>query len=166
MKKIYFLFMALLSLGLASCDDEEKGSYPPIYQGFKYVPSTVYAGDSVTITAVQQQRGHYLYHADYNWKMTIQVDKNGEAQDTTLVCTQSLSANYDDPVWKLQLPSNTIAGVYTCNFRAEWKNSADGEGGIFEGTTGEGCTGTIRTESYTLYSTGNGNFKLPVRKKQ
>ena len=156
----------LLCVALTACDKEEKGSYPPTYQGFRYVPSTVYAGDSVTITAVQLKKGHYLNTTKYSWSMTVQVDNNGVTESKTL--THAVQTNYGgisdaDPVWGVRLPANTQPGTYACSFKAEWSNSADGIGGTFNGGTGESCTGNINSYSYTLYSQANGSFRLTVR---
>lgn len=157
--------MALLSLTLFSCNEEEEGSYPPTYEGFRYEPSKVCPGDSLTITAVQQKKGHYLNATNYNWKMTIKVDNNGVAEDKTLTYSQHTNyggTNSDNPIWGVRLPGNTIPGTYSCEFKADWSNSADGIGGSFNGGTGEGCTGTINAYSYTLYSQANGSFRLYV----
>ena len=169
MKNLYLILLGLVCLGMTGCDKENEGCFPPVYEGFSYEPSVVYAGDSVFITAVQQKKGHYLNATDYRWSMTVQIDEDGEAKDSTLAF--SMHTNYggldsSNPKWRTKLPANTIAGSYTCSFSARWSNSADGIGGDFSGGTGEGCTGSIISYSYTLYSEARGTFRLPVRRRQ
>lgn len=166
MKKLTFLLISFMVLAFAACNDDEKGSYPPTYQGFRYQPAVVHAGDSVVITAVQQKKGHYLNATNYTWSMTILVNNNGEAKSEELNAKKH--TNYggidsSDPEWRIMLPPNTIPGTYTCKFAAEWSNSADGVGGIFNGGTSEGCTGTIESQSYVLYSKASGSFRLQVQ---
>ncbi|MCD8303893.1 MAG: hypothetical protein LUC86_03570 [Prevotellaceae bacterium] len=159
-------FTAVFALiTLSGCDDSD-GSYPPTYKGFSYEPSTVYAGDSVVITAVQAKKGHYLNATDYSFSMKIYVTVEGETQDSTL--SYSYHTNYDgtdngNPTWKLLIPDNAVAGSYSCSFSAKWSNSADGEGGSYASTGGDGCTGSVTSYSYTLYSQASGSFTLPIR---
>ena len=168
MKKVFSCLLGLTCLVLLSCDKDNEGCFPPVYEGFRHQPSIVYAGDSVFITAVQQRKGHYLNATDYRWSMTVQIDDNGEAKDSTLAF--SVHTNYggldsSNPEWRTKLPDNTITGSYPCSFSARWSNSADGIGGNFSGGTAEGCTGSIISYSYTLYSEARGSFRLSVRRR-
>ena len=120
MKYLSFLLICILSVVFVACGDEDKGSYPPTYQGFRYQPSAVHAGDSVFITAVQKKKGHYLNATNYKWSMTIMVDNNGATESMELNTTKH--TNYggldsNDPEWRLMLPYNTIPGTYTCKFQ-------------------------------------------------
>ncbi|MBQ8051099.1 MAG: hypothetical protein IJ197_05930 [Bacteroidaceae bacterium] len=165
-KTLLFLCMISALALVSSCNDDEEGSYPPTYQGFRYEPSTVHPGDSVFITAVQLKKGHYLNSTDYSWSMTVQVDSAGIGVPYELY--YSRHTNYggldsNNPQWRLELPGNTLPGTYSCQFNARFSNSADGIGGMFNGGTGEGCVGTINSQSYTLYSTANGSFRLIVK---
>ncbi len=172
MKRTSFT-LALLALGmmpclfLASCDDDDEGCYPPTWKGFTYSPSPVHPGDSITITAVQASKGHYLNACDYSFSMKVYVaDSNGMTQDSTL--TYSYHTNYDgtdngDPSWGVRLPETTVSGSYTCSFSANWSNSSDGQGGTYAYNGDRGsCTGSITSYSYTLYSNASGSFTLPV----
>ncbi len=148
----------------AGCGDGG-GSYPPTWKGFACEPPTAHAGDSVRITAVQAKKGKYLNATDYTWRMTVRLDADGETRDSTL--SHSPHTNYDgtdngDPVWELRLPEGTLPGGYTCSFSARWSNSADGEGGTYACTGGDGCQGQITSYSYTLYSEARGSFQLTV----
>lgn len=167
MKQTYFLILGLMTLALLGCSDDEGSCYPPVYQGFLVEPSTIHAGDSVFVTASQQKKGHYLNATDYEWSMTVQVDVDGVAKDSTL--SYKRHTNYggtdsSDPQWRLKLPQNTLRGQYTCSFKARWSNSADAlHGASYNGGTAEGCTGSITSYSYTLYSQANGTCRLVVR---
>ncbi len=157
--------LMLGAAALTACDDSDE-SYPPTFKGFSYEPQTVRPGDSLTITAVQAKKGKLLNAVDYSFSMKISVLEDGETRDSTL--SYSYHTNYDgtdngDPVWKLLLPEETVGGrTYSCSFSARWSNSADGSGGTFASTGGEGCTGSITSSSYTLYSQASGSFSLPV----
>ncbi len=149
-----------------ACDDDE-GCYPPTYKGFSYTPSPALAGDSLTITAVQAKKGHYLNACTYNFSMTVRLDQeDGSYVDTLL--SQSISTNYDgkdnsDPTWTLVLPSNTRAGSYSCSFSAQWSNSADGDGGTFACQNDGSYSGSINAYSYTLYSNASGSCSITVK---
>ncbi len=169
MKKIFYSLTVVLCLSFTGCNDDDSDCYPPVYHGFTYQPNIVYAGDSVTITAVQQRKGNHLNATDYIWKLTLQIEDNENTRDTTLAYNQH--TNYGgisnaDPEWKLKIPNNTIAGTYSCRFEAQWSNSSDGVGGVFRGGTGEGCYGTITSSSGVLYSQASGSFSLPINRRQ
>lgn len=171
MKKILFLLAVIGLCFITSCH-EEKNSCPPVYQGFRIDPSTVYAGDSVTITAVQQTKGRYLNATNYTWKLTMKV-KDGETESDT-VLTDNIHTNYggldsSDPTWRVKIPSNAMTGANsfaTCFFTANFSNSADGMGGMFNANTADGCIGSINSYSYTLYSTANGTCRFSIRARQ
>ncbi len=165
MKKAFYFVAALCLMLLAVSCEDSGGSYPPTWKGFTYEPSTVHPGDSVTITAVQAKKGKYLYTVTYNFSMRVYVEVDGVTQDSTLA--YSYKTNYDgtdngDPQWKLKLPDNTVPTSYPCTFTARWDNYADGRGGSYQCTGGDGCTGSIASQSYTLYSTASGSFTLPI----
>ena len=170
LSRLVILFLGVVSLFLCGCDDDEAISRPPTYQGFKYSPSVVHGGETVKITAVQLTKGTYLNATNYNWSMTVKLLVDGVEVDETL--TYSDHTNYDgvsnaNPVWELEVPENIVAGTYTCTFKARFNNSAGGESFYSSGTTGAGCTGTIRS-SYDglMYSSASGSFNLPILAKQ
>ncbi len=158
--------MVVCSLfSIVACDDSE-GAYVPTYYGFSYSPSTVHAGDSVTICAVQQKKGHYLNKCTYSWSMRLSiVDSLDNTVDSTL--TYSQSTNYDgtyngDPTWKVKIPEGTVSRSTSVSFSARWSNSADGNGSYTTSTGGNGTTGSITATTYVLYSNASGSFTLPI----
>ncbi len=125
----------------------------------------MHPGDSVTITAVQANKGKYLYTATYGFTMRVNVEMDGVTQDSTLA--YSYATNYDgdgkkDPQWRLKIPDNTVPRSYTCSFTANWKNYADGNFTTVTSGNEAGYTGTITTTSYTLESRAEGHFDLPI----
>ncbi len=164
-KLFYLIAFAAVSLVMAACSEDEKGSYPPTYYGFDYYPKPASAGDSVTITAVQAKKGHHLNATDYQLSVRVRVDENG-SKDSTIVC--KYHTNYDgtdngSPTFKVKIPDNTISNSAAVTFTARWSNSSDGQGGIFRGAKGQGYLGSIDSYSYTLYSDARGTFNLPIK---
>ncbi len=152
---------------MVACDDDKNASAPS-YWGFTYTPTTVHAGDSVTIKAVQRKKGQYLYSTTYNWSMRLTVvDSLYNVVDTTLSYKQT--TNYDgtyngDPTWNLKIPEGTTSSSATVSFSASWSNYADGE---YVSTTTPSdrdaiYKGTITSSTYTLYSNASGSFTLPI----
>ncbi len=84
-KLFYLIALAVASLSMTACSEEEKGSYPPTYYGFDYYPKPAMAGDSVTIIAVQAKKGHHLNATDYQLSVRVRVNENG-SKDSTFVC--------------------------------------------------------------------------------
>lgn len=161
--------LAVAGFCLTACEKEDKGSRPPVYQGFRCTPAIAYAGDSLTITAVQKEKGKYLNATDYSWRLIIPLNDSKQANDTL---TYSYHTNYggtdsSDPTWRVRIPSNAQnGGMATCSFMARFSNSADGVGGMFSAEPGEGCSGSINSYSYVLYSQANGNFRFRIQTKQ
>ncbi len=165
MKKALYILTAISLVWLSVSCEDTSGSYAPTWRGFTYEPSTVHPGDSVTITAVQKSKGHYLNGVDYNFSMRVYVEVDNVTQDSTL--SYSYHTNYDgdgqkDPQWRLKIPDNTVPGSYSCSFSARWNNSSDGDLGTVVSGNEAGYTGTISTTSYTLYTTASGSFTLPI----
>ena len=164
MKKI-FLLLALAAVALAcltACGDDEKGAMPPIYQGFRVEPSTrVHPGDVVTITAVQAQKGRYLYGAKYSWTMKLMLT-NGDETELIGGSNEGGESKAQAPTWTIEIPENVVLGRYSCQFQASWNNAADGEIGTYNGGTADGCVGSITSSCATLYSRANGSFALIV----
>lgn len=165
MKKIFlFLLVSVAILGFTACNDDDEGAMPPIYEGFRVEPSTIlHPGDKVTITAVQKQKGRYLYGAKYTWE----IRRNGASEEEGSLLfygnNEGGESNYNDPQWVTTIPSDATPGIYTCRFEARWNNAADGETGSWSSVGGEGLKGNITSISSTLYSRANGSFTLSIQ---
>lgn len=167
MKKLLYLLPLVGLMTMASCEEEERSSMPPIYEGFRLSPSQqAKCGDSLFVTCVQKVKGHYLNATDYEWNIRLRVEEGSTYKDSTL--TVKYHTNYggkdnSDPVGRFRIPTNTVPGNYSCTFRARFNNSADGRGGTYQAGTGEGLTGTITSYSYTIYSEAHGTCNLRVQ---
>lgn len=161
------LFMTMAIVCFTSCNEEEKGSYPPAYYGFSYSPVPVHPGDSVTITAVQARKGHYLNACDYTLNVPLTLEQaDGSLKDTTIV--SKYHTNYDgtdngNPTFKILIPANAIDEKPYVTFSARWNNSADGIGGEYSASGGTEYLGLIVSTSYLLYSSATGHFNLPIK---
>lgn len=159
--------IAAFAICLVACDEDEKGCYPPVYYGFTYSPNPVRPGDSVTISAIQARKGHYLNACDYRLSVPLEIEeKNGNVKDTTIV--SSYHTNYDgtdngNPTFKILIPANTLSANAYVTFSARWSNSADGVGGDYSATGETGYLGQIVSTSYLLYSNATGHFNLPIK---
>ena len=135
-----FLFLFSL-VGLVSCDEEDYNSYVPTFKGFRVEPSEPTVGDSITITAVQVQKGHLIYRATYNWVVKCQG---------TVVYDSPHKVVYDnesaDPQIVFRLPDDAPMGTYTVSFTANYKFSGQGSvinnGGTYDDPE-EGISGQI-----------------------
>ena len=165
MKKVFlFLLVSMAVFGFTACNDDDDGAMPPIYQGFRVEPSTVvHPGDVITITAVQKQKGRYLYGAHYSWA----IKRNGATEEEGALLVYGTDeggeSNYKDPQWVATIPSDAAPGIYSCRFEAKWNNAADGETGTYTSAGGEGYHGNITSISSTLYSKANGSFTLTIQ---
>ena len=126
-----FAAALLTALCLASCDDTDPVSYMPLYEGIAISPDFLRAGDSVTVTAVQQDKGRLIYHADYRWEVAYAtIGSNGRPD--TIRTSKHLSVVYDveseDPVLKFLIPAGS-GGRLQVRFRADFRYSAMGDTG-------------------------------------
>ena len=130
-----------------SCDDTDTESYMPVYEGFSVEPSAPVAGDTIVFTAVQQKKGHLIYHADYQWKLTY-ATRNDEGNADTVTYTKKQSVVYDleneNPSVKFFIPAG-VGGIIQASFRADFTYSGIGGSG-YDGTdySMSGMAGYIR----------------------
>ena len=137
---------------LVSCsdhaDDEKYQSLPPFFSDMTFRSlhghSTLSAGDSVVVTAVQSRLGRLLYYATYSWGTAYDTDSVTHAYRSVVV--------YDnDPAD----PVDTIVfhrpGTYTVTFTARYKMSGSHQLINESETFGSGGKTTVRTVSQQLY---------------
>ena len=102
--KHYSLFVILtcILVSLSSCKKNDYSSYPPTWKGFKFTnndqdvnPRTgIFAGDKITVIAMQDQKGHLINGTTYNWTAIIPVEQeDGSWKNDTI--KKSFHTNYD-----------------------------------------------------------------------
>ncbi len=168
MKKLStYIFLVLWAVLLCSACSEEKGAMPPIFCGFRIEPSAVHPGEHIKITAVQVQKGRYLYGARHQWQLTIPVEGEDGPTQVTIAYetpTDEIVSSYDDPTWEADIPSNASIGErINGSFMGTWNNAADADMQSFSGGRAEGCIGNITSSCSTLYSQANGSFTLTIQ---
>ncbi|HBC28672.1 MAG TPA: hypothetical protein DC006_03175 [Prevotellaceae bacterium] len=163
-------------LALASCKDKDYTAHPPTWKGFRIERNgkvvsgrEVFAGgDSMRVTAVQDQKGRYINSTYYTWTLTCQVrDTKGGLTDSTL--TKQYRTNYDgidnsDPRHTFAIPQHA-EGRATVSFSATYNYSSDGvqvwDGSIVGGNTG--YSGTIHSTSALLSGDAKGSFSFNIQ---
>ena len=165
-----FHFTLYLSLALVlvftACEDEKQVSYMPTWKGFTYAPKTIIKGDTVTIVAQQQEKGHLIYKAVYSWEARYSIPRSDGA-DSTIVDKKSQTVVYDndpsDPTVRFHVPGNITSRNFTVTFHGEYHYSASGVQGSDGSIVGEGTSGTLhRSQSSALYGVSNGSLAIPV----
>lgn len=183
MRKLLFtlpvsLFVLLL---LCSCEKKDYSSYCPTWKGFTYTTGSypdyvkgnvgnninLHPGDSIHLTAHQDQRGHLINYTVYTWTIcydTLDTGGNEDPTDDVVVHatkTYPQPTNYDgyeagysdgkavgsaDPICHLLLPENALPTEYgkrdTIKFVARYVYSGQGviveNGNIVDNTSYNG----------------------------
>lgn len=175
-KKTLAALCAAAVLALTACKDKDYTAYPPTWKGFKIERNgelvssrdIFHAGDSMRVTAVQDQKGRYINSTYYNWTLTCQVLlDDGTYRDSTL--TKQYHTNYDgtssaDPRHTFAIPRGA-QGRATVSFAATYNYSSDGvqvwDGSIVGGNTG--YSGTIHSTSALLSGDARGSFNFNIQ---
>ena len=167
MRKLHLSFhLSLFTLLLlCSCEKKDYTSYPPTWKGFTYTTGSypnytagnprnvvLAPGDSIHLTAHQDQRGHLINATYYTWTICFDtLDTNGDRVRAHK--TYDRRTNYDgytdgadDPVCHMLLPANALPTEYgkidTIRFVARYTYSGQGviveSGNIVENTSYSG----------------------------
>ena len=176
----------LLSVIVFACSKHDYTSYCPTWKGFTYKtgsypnyvqgnPKSVVLlpGDSIHLTAHQDQKGHLINATYYTWTICYDtLDANGERSHANK--TYSKRTNYDgyldgsdDPVCHMKLPANALPTEPlkpdTIRFVARYDYSAQGviveNGNISENTS---YNGRITPQSGPTGGGAAGNFYFTV----
>ena len=135
LKSASVFFGCFLCLVIVSCSDSDSESYMPVFEGFSVEPEVPIAGDTIVFTAVQQKKGHLIYHADYKWALTY-ITRNDEGNADTVTYTKKQSVVYDlendNPSVKFLIPAGA-GGNIQASFRADYTYSGIGASG-FDGS--------------------------------
>ncbi|MBO4641912.1 MAG: hypothetical protein J5661_03495 [Bacteroidaceae bacterium] len=173
MKKI-ILLLPILVMALAACDDDDKYvSYPPTWKGFEVSPTTrPYAGDTIRVTARQDQKGHNIEATSYTWVLSCTVTDPTDFSTCDTLIQISKKTNYDgnangsdDPFVKFTIPDNA-AGRATIRFTAKYSYYSDGIQ-VQNGRTYDesGLSGSITSTSSTLYGGASGSVAINILPK-
>ena len=157
-------WMRLACLGAAAmafvaCEDDKHYCTLPTFSGFRIEPVVWHAGDSVTITAVQQGLGDLLYQATYNWSVEC------VGADTTFAGEYSVVYDVDksNPYIGFRLPDDFSCSMARINFNAEYDYSATAPQTIATGTNDgqSGVYGRITTSGGSmLIGRASGSYNL------
>jgi hypothetical protein len=182
----YSLLFAVtcLLVSLSSCEKKDYSSYPPTWKGFLFTrdgyeldlknKDSIYAGDIITVTAVQDQKGHYINATTYYWDITILVlQKDGFSTKDSVISPTPIHTNYDgtdngDPSFTFKVPSNALDGSYSkTDFKATYAYSGNGiqvaDGGNYGSSST--ITGSIHSTSGNQYGKASGSVRFKVYNK-
>lgn len=180
------ILACLLTAVCLACSKNDYSSYCPTWLGFTYTkgsypnytsgnPRSVILspGDSLHITACQNQKGHLINATYYTWTICYDtLDTNGDKQHATKTYHQH--TNYDgyadgsdDPVCHMMLPANALPTENgkpdTVQFVARYMYSGQGviveTGNIIENTS---YNGRITPQSGQTAGGAAGNFYFTV----
>ena len=110
--------LGAVAMAFVACEEDKHICTLPSFAGFRIEPTVWNAGDSVTITAVQQSLGDLLYKAEYHWSV--------ECTDTTF--TKDYNVVYDadksNPYIGIRLPDDFRGRMAKINFSVQYSYSA------------------------------------------
>lgn len=120
-------------------NNNESLSYPPTWKGFQFTrggivvnPETdIFAGDRITITALQAQKGHLINATTYSWEVkSHMLLEDGVTYKDSVIYTKTSHSNYDgldngDPSITFIAPENN-KGQFVVYFKATYAYSANG----------------------------------------
>ena len=180
--KHYSIFLAVIGIliTLSSCKKNDYSSYPPTWKGFQFVHdgqvvntrTGIHAGDKLTVTALQDEKGRLINATTYNWslKAPVLLD-DGVTYRDSVVFARSVPTNYDyyggvDPSVEFTIPRNAL-GRATLSFRATFQYSGNGiqvsNGGTYEQSGG--VTGNIYSTSSAIFGESKGSVTFTINER-
>lgn len=155
----HLLFLAVLGIliSLTSCEKNDYSSYPPTWKGFQFkhngqivnTGTGIHAGNVITVTALQDEKGRLINTANYNWSVKARIQqKDGTYKEDSVFFTKTVQTNYDyyggeDPSVQFTIPSNA-QGRATLSFNADFHYSGNGIQ-VSDGSTYEESSSTFGT---------------------
>ena len=177
----YSLFIAVLGLLLTtiSCQKNDYTSYLPSWKGFEFKsneqvvnPRTgIHAGDVITVTALQDQKGRLINATTYNWEVKAQIPNENGVYVDSVFYTLSVHTNYDgtsnaDPFIKFTIPP-TATGSGKVSFNASYALSGQGvqisDGGDY--SKSPNISGSIHSTSSSMYGAAKGSVNFTIRER-
>jgi hypothetical protein len=138
-KKLIFssLLMAMCCNLWIGCSNDDVYSIVPHFSTIECRPNPVTPGDSITLTARQDQMGKLINATSYDWSFSYQYFYDGAVTKDTTVYLPTVKTNYDgisnaDPVIGFHVPTN-IAGNLTVTINAFYSLSAQSSSGALYG---------------------------------
>ena len=163
----FSLFVALVAaFALSSCEKEDTTSYMPTWKGFTVAPNPVTPGDSVTVTACQDQIGHLIYKAIYNWEVICHL-RDMTGADSVVTKTFSSTVIYDneplDPSIRFLIPEGVTRDV-SVSFQGRYMYSGQGYSANDGSTIQTGFGGMLRrTQSSALEGFSSGSVTVRIK---
>lgn len=175
-----FLVLTCILLSLSSCEKNDYSSYPPTWKGFQFTcndqvvnPRTgIFAGDVITLTALQDQKGHLINGTTYNWDVIVPVlQEDGLIYKNDTIFSKSIHTNYDgtdngDPSIKFTIPTNAL-GQSVVIFSAIYSYSGNGiqvaDGGTYDSSGN--VSGNITSTSAALTGGSKGSVRFVVNQR-
>lgn len=124
MKKLLLLPLAMVSMAIASCDNDANSTSgrPPVYGQLTLTPNPCYAGDTVTGVVTYTSTGRDIYKSEYYANVT----GSSNSGDSAFVSTTwtAIDPTKSQPTFKFAAPK--IAQNYTVTFGASRINYSTG----------------------------------------
>ena len=120
-KQIVIFLSCILAMSFValSCAQEKDEYVAPKFGKMSQTPDPAKAGQDVTLTVAQEQKGNGIYSTTYEWVIKNVVPTETGALKDTLI---SVHTNYDgngkaDPTLTFKLPDDCKPGRYTVNMK-------------------------------------------------
>lgn len=177
---LIIIVVTCLMVSLSSCEKKDYSSYPPTWVGFQFTRNnqelnlkkdSIFAGDIITITAIQDQKGQLINATTYNWNITFNVQQEDGISYQDSILAKSIHTNYDgtdsgNPSYTFTIPAKAI-GNTTAKFSATYAYSGNGiqvdDGGNYSYTGS--TSGSIHSTSGNQYGQANGSVRFYVYNK-
>ena len=175
-KKILTAVCVAFLLALVACKEKDYTAYPPTWKGFLIERNGVevsnravfVGGDSLRVTAVQEQKGRHINSTYYNWTLTCQV-LNSQGGYADSVIKVQYHTNYDgisnaDPQHTFAIPVGA-QGRATVSFAATYNYSSDGIL-VWDGSNigdNSSYSGSIVSTSSLLSGDSHGSFSFNIQ---
>lgn len=179
--KHHLLFMAAACLlaTLSSCESKDYDSYPPTWKGFRFTKDNaevnantgIFAGDVITVTALQDQKGRLINATTYNWDVIAPVQQEDGKYVNDTIYSKSIHTNYDgldsgDPSVTFSIPEKAL-GQSTVVFSASYSFSGYGiqvaDGSSYENSGS--VSGYITSTSADMFGGAKGSVRFKINSK-
>ena len=177
----YSLFLAILGIltFITSCEKKDYSSYPPTWKGFQITRNgqsvnlrrDIYAGDNITITALQEEKGRFIELTFYNWEVKADLQLEDGSINKSVIFEKKDSTNYDgtnngDPSVQFTIPQNA-SGQATVSFKADYRYYGNGiqvsDGGTYDNSSN--ISGSIHSTSSATWGGATGSVTFTINRR-